>query len=575
LTDRLNTPHGGTLIDLMSDMDKADALKDESRDWPSWDLTPRQLCDLELMLNAGFSPLKGFLTRSDYDGVLSDMRLADGALWPIPVTLDIPPSLAGQLSADSRLALRDPEGVMLAVLHVADVWEPDFDQEADTVFGTRDKDHPGVEYLHGKTNPCYVGGRIEGIEHPVHHDYSRRWKTPAELRLEFSRLGWREVIAYQTRTPIHRAERESILDAAGNAQASVLIHAITGKTLPGDLDHYTRVRCHQAILPHFPKNTAMLSLLPMAPRFGGKREALWRAVISKNYGCSHLIVGGDHSRSEGGNSVRVFYDPEDAQSLIERHRDELGVTALRFQRLSYLRDEDRFVPQNKVPDGARVLHMSQADLLERLDDGREIPEWFTYPAVADQLRKAHPSRHKQGFTVFFTGLSGAGKSTVAQVLQAKFLEMGGRPVTLLDGDIVRKHLSSELGFTREHRNLNVHRIGFVASEITKNGGIAVCAPIAPYDAVRKENRAMIEQGGGYILVHVATPVEVCEQRDRKGLYAKARAGIIKEFTGVSDPYEVPDDADVTIDATDMTAEEAAQQIILYLQREGYVGTNGH
>jgi sulfate adenylyltransferase len=306
-------------------------------------------------------------------------------------------------------------------------------------------------------------------------------------------------------------------------------------------------------------------------RLAGPREAVWHAIIRKNYGCTHLIVGRDHAGPGKDSAGKDFYDPYAAQDLLRNHEEELGVGMVPFKMMVYVEDKDAYMPEDEVPQGARVLNISGTELRRRLADGREIPSWFSFPEVARELRRTHPPRYGQGFSVFFTGLSGSGKSTIANVLLVKFLEVGGRPVTLLDGDIVRKHLSSELGFSKEHRDINIRRIGFVASEITKNGGIAICAPIAPYESVRRDVRAMIEPVGGFVLVHVATPLEVCEQRDRKGLYAKARAGKIQEFTGISDPYEPPAEAEVVIDTTDTTPQEAAQTIILHLEREGYIG----
>jgi len=317
-----------------------------------------------------------------------------------------------------------------------------------------------------------------------------------------------------------------------------------------------------------------LSLLPLAMRMGGPREAIWHALIRKNHGVTHFIVGRDHAGPGSDRNGKPFYGPYEAQELFKKHEADIGVTMVPFNMMVYLEDQNKYVPDNEVPSGARVLNISGTELRQRLNEGREIPGWFTYPEVVHELRRSYPPRHQQGVTIFFTGLSGSGKSTIANVLLTKFLEVGGRPVTILDGDLVRKHLSSELGFSKEHRDINIRRIGYVASEITKNGGIAICAPIAPYDSVRKQVRHMIEPYGGFILVHIATPVETCEQRDRKGLYAKARAGIIKEFTGISDPYEAPADAEVTIDTAELTAEEAAQEIILHLEREGFIGVAG-
>jgi sulfate adenylyltransferase len=569
MSDNLNPPHGGRLVELVVEAERAEELKRQSRDWPSWDLTPRQLCDLELLANGGFSPLGGFMTRADYEAVLETMRLADGTLWTMPITLDISAELAARLGPGAPLGLRDPEGVLLAVLWIEDIWQPDRQREAELVFGIDSPEHSGVDHLH-RSHSHLVGGTVEALQLPIHYDFRALRFSPAELRAEFSRLGWRGVVAFQTRNPMHRAHVELTMRAALEAEANLLIHPVVGLTNPGDVDHYTRVRAYQAILHHYPRYTAQLSLLPLAMRMAGPREAVWHATIRKNYGATHFIVGRDHAGPKDRQG-RSFYDPYAAQELLAKHEEELGVAMVPFRDMVYVEDLDAYLPEDQVPAGSRVLSISGTELRARLADGRDIPSWFTFPEVAEELRRTHPARYRQGFTLFLTGLSGSGKSTIANVLLVKFLEMGGRPVTLLDGDIVRKHLSSELGFSKEHRDLNIHRIGFVASEITKNGGIAICAPIAPYNATRQAVRSMVERGGGFILVHVATPLEVCESRDRKGLYAKARAGLIEEFTGISDPYEEPTDAQVVLDTTDITPEEAAQEIILYLEREGYIG----
>ena len=342
-------------------------------------------------------------------------------------------------------------------------------------------------------------------------------------------------------------------------------------TKPGDVDHYTRVRCYLALLPHYPQHMVTLSLLPLAMRMGGPREAVWHAIIRKNYGCTHFIVGRDHAGPGVDTKGNPFYGPYDAQEMLTKYSDELGVSMVPFKMMVYLPRRDTYIPMDKVSESDETLSISGTELRSRLAESREIPDWFTFPEVAEELTKTYPPRTKQGFTVFFTGLSGSGKSTIAKALLVTLLEMGGRPVTLLDGDIVRKNLSSELGFSKEHRDINIKRIGFVASEITKNSGIAICAPIAPYDNIRREVRSLIEPMGGFILVHASTPLEVCEQRDRKGLYAKAREGIIKEFTGISDPYETPEDADLAIDTTDVSPEEAVRTILLHLEHEGYIG----
>jgi sulfate adenylyltransferase len=574
-TSHLIAPHGGELVNLIAPAERINELKTHSREWPSWDLTPRQLCDLELLVSGGFSPLRGFMTRADYDGVCHKMRLASGILWPMPITLDVTEEFAQKLQpGSSKIALRDAEGVMLAVLHVDEVWQPDRKAEAKSVFNTTSTVHPGVDYLLNKANAWYVGGRVEGVQMPSHYDFRGLRMTPAELRAEFSRLGWRRVVAFQTRNPMHRAHQELTFRAAKQVEANLLIHPSVGMTKPGDVDYFTRVRCYQLLISKYPPATVKLSMLPLAMRMGGPREAVWHGIIRKNHGCTHLIVGRDHAGPGKDANGKPFYGPYEAQEVFKEHEADIGVTMVPFNMMVYLEDKDQYIPEDEVKNGARVLNISGTDLRDRLNEGRDIPAWFTYPEVVHELRRSYPPRHKQGVTIFFTGLSGSGKSTIANVLRTKFLETGGRPVTLLDGDLVRKHLSSELGFSKEHRDINIRRIGYVASEITKNGGIAICAPIAPYDATRKQLREMIEPLGGFILVHIATPLEVCEERDRKGLYAKARAGILKEFTGISDPYEEPKDAEVVINTTDVSPEEAAQQIILHLEREGFIGVNG-
>ncbi len=571
MVSHLVPPHGGSLVTPMVDADRAKELRELSRDCPSWDLTARQLCDLELLLTGGFSPLEGFLGRGDYERVCRDMRLADGTLWPIPITLDVSAEAARGLDAGSVLALRDPEGVMLAALHVEEIWQPDLAAEAEHVCASQNPEHPGVAYLLRSVNPWYVGGKLEGVQLPVHYDFVEFRLAPAGLRRRFADMGWRRVVAFQTRNPMHRAHQELTFRAARDLEANLLIHPVVGRTKPGDVDHYTRVRCYQAVLKAYPRNTAMLSLLPLAMRMAGPREALWHAIIRANHGCTHLIVGRDHAGPGADSAGRPFYGPYDAQEMLRRHREELGIEMVPFKRMVYLPDRDAYVPDDEVPQAAEVKAISGTQLRRRLAEGREIPSWFSFPEVIAELRRAVPPRSRRGLTVFFTGLPSAGKSTLANVLMVRLLEMGGRPVTLLDGDIVRKNLSSELGFSKAHRDLNIRRIGFVASEITKNGGVAICAPIAPYDGVRRDVRRVIEgTGGGFVLVHVATPLAVCERRDRKGLYAKARAGILKEFTGISDPYEEPADAELAIDTSDLTPEECVQEIVLFLEKEGYV-----
>ncbi|PWK50884.1 bifunctional sulfate adenylyltransferase/adenylylsulfate kinase [Pleionea mediterranea] len=562
-------PHGGVLVELIEP-----AINESSKiklsELRSWDLTQRQTCDLELLLNGGFSPLTGFLTQKDYESVLEMMRLRDGTLWPIPITLDVTKEFAESIDIDDSVVLRDQEGVALALLQVSDKWTPDKALEANRVYGTEDRLHPAVDYLFNQSGEVYLGGRITGLELPRHYDYKHLRDSPAELRAKFEKWGWNKVVAFQTRNPMHRAHQELTFRAAKQEEANLLIHPVVGMTKPGDIDHFSRVRCYEHILKEYPEQTTMLSLLPLAMRMGGPKEALWHAIIRKNYGCTHLIVGRDHAGPGKDSQGNDFYGPYDAQELLKEHENELGIKMVPFQMMVYVKEKAEYMPVDDVDEGLTILNISGTEVRRRLAEGLEIPDWFSYPDVVEELRKTKPPRHKQGVTIFFTGLSGAGKSTIANALMIKLLEIGNRPVTLLDGDLVRKHLSSELGFSKEHRNINIQRIGYVASEITKNGGFAICAPIAPYRETRREVRQMIEQEGGFIEIHVATSLEECERRDRKGLYAKARKGIIKEFTGISDPYEEPEAPELVIDTIACTPDEAAQRILLKLEGLGYI-----
>ena len=566
----LISPHGGSLKEKLLPDEEAQELKIKAANYPSWDMNERQLCDIEMILNGGFSPLNGFLGKPDYDDVVKGMRLADGTLWPIPITLDVTEEFAKQVKEGSNIALRDQEGVLIAVINVSDIWVPDKKKESLSVFGTEDQMHPGVNYLFNKADPVYIGGEVSGVEMPAHYDFKHFRDTPQELRDKFKRLGWRKIVAFQTRNPMHRAHIELTFRAAKRAEANLLIHPVVGMTKPGDIDYYSRVRCYEHIIKHYPDLTTTLSLLPLAMRMGGPREALWHAIIRKNYGCTHLIVGRDHAGPGNDSKGNNFYGPYDAQKLLAKYQKEIGIEMVAFQMMVYVKERAEYVSADEVGKELSVLNISGTEFRRRLQDGLDIPEWFSYPEVVDELKKTHPSRHRQGFTIFFTGLSGSGKSTIAKALMVKLMEIGGRSVTLLDGDIVRKNLSSELGFSREHRDLNILRIGFVATEITKNGGIAICAPIAPYQATRQKVRESISGVGGFFEVFVSTPLEACEARDRKGLYAKARAGIIKEFTGISDPYEAPQSSELSIDTQDCLPDEAAQRIILRLEKEGYI-----
>ena len=573
MTIELIEPHGGQLKELyLNAEDVADA-KDRAQGLMSWDMTQRQICDVELLLNGGFSPLEGFLGQADYDRVVTEMRLTDGTLWPMPVNLDVTEAFGDELNVGDEIALRDAEGVLIALLEISDKWSPDRLNEAVQVFGSDDSAHPGVDHLLNRTHPVYLGGRLKGIEAPTHYDFRYLRDTPAEVRRSLAKRGWGRVVAFQTRNPMHRAHVELTVRAAQQAEANLLIHPVVGMTKAGDVDHFSRVRCYEEVLRHYPEQTTKLSLLPLAMRMGGPREALWHALIRKNFGCTHFIVGRDHAGPGKNSRGEDFYGPYDAQEVVARYRDEIGIVMVPFQAMVYVQDRAEYMPASEVTEGQTVLNVSGTEFRRRLQQGLDIPEWFSFPEVVRELRKTYPSRDRQGFTVFFTGLSGAGKSTIANALMVKLMELGGRRITLLDGDVVRKNLSSELGFSREHRDLNVLRIGYVASEITKNGGIAVCAPIAPYETTRREVRDMIEDVGSFIEVHVSTPIDICEGRDRKGLYAKARAGLIKGFTGIDDPYQTPANPELRIDSTECSPDQAAQRVILKLESMGFIRAN--
>jgi len=566
----LVAPHGGVLRELYLPASDAEVLKRNSAGLPQWTLNQRQLCDLELLLNGGFSPLQGFLGRADYDRVVSEMRLADGTLWPIPVTLDVDEAFAAKLSEHAQISLNDIQGTPLAVLTVEDVYFPDRIAEARAVFGTTDRTHPGVAELLDRTGPVYLGGKLQGIQPPPHYDFTALRQSPRQLRDWFRQHGWHRIVAFQTRNPMHRAHRELTLRAAEQVGAKLLIQPSVGRTKPGDVDHYTRVRCYRALLEHYPRDHATLSLLPLAMRMGGPREALWHAIIRKNYGASHFIVGRDHAGPGNDAQGKPFYDPYAAQALLAEHQDELGIRIVPFPAMVYAANRDTYLPQTEVEAQDEVRDISGTELRRRLHQGEAIPEWFTFPEVVKILRERHPVNAQQGFALFFTGLSGSGKSTVAQAVLARLLETGSRPVTMLDGDEVRRHLSKGLGFSREDRNANITRIGYVASEVVRHGGIAICAPIAPYAEARDEARQLVQSHGQFVEIHIATPLEVCEARDRKGLYAAARAGKIKGFTGIDDPYEVPVSPELRIDTSEASVGEAADRVLAWLRSKELV-----
>ncbi|KAH0497207.1 hypothetical protein TgHK011_004533 [Trichoderma gracile] len=567
-----NTPHGGVLKDLFArDLPRQAELLEESETLPALVLSERHLCDLELILNGGFSPLEGFMTENDYNRVVKENRLESGLLFSMPITLDVDQAQIDELSIKpgARLTLRDfRDDRNLAILTVEDVYRPDKVQEAKLVFGSDDDTHPGVKHLLSVAKDFYVGGKLEAINRLEHYDFLDLRFTPAELRSHFNKLGWQKVVAFQTRNPMHRAHRELTVRAARSQQANVLIHPVVGLTKPGDIDHFTRVRVYRALLPRYPNGMAALALLPLAMRMGGPREALWHAVIRKNHGATHFIVGRDHAGPGKNKNGKDHYGPYDAQILVQQHQEELGIKMVEFQEMIYIPDRDEYLPANEIPEGTRTMNISGTELRNRLRTGKEIPEWFSYPEVVKVLREQNPLPREKGFTVFLTGYQNSGKDQVARALQATLNQGGGRPVSMLLGETVRAELSSELGFSRQDRSLNIARIAFVASELTKAGAAVIAAPIGPYEADRQHARELIEKSGPFFLVHVATPLEHCEKTDRRGIYSKARAGEIKGFTGVDDPYEVPQKADLTVDLTKQNVRSIVHEIILLLESRG-------
>jgi sulfate adenylyltransferase len=568
--NQLIEPHGGALANLLVDAERAALLKNIALNLQDITLNERQLCDFELLASGVFSPLAGFMKGPDYASVLDRMRLQDNTLWPLPICLDVSETKARRLEVGQSVAIRDPEGFLLGVLNVEDIWPIQKEKEARLVFGTTDSAHPGVNYLFNRIADCYVGGSLEVTSLPLHFDFRPLRLTPAEVRQALTKMGWQRIIGFQTRHPIHRPQFEMTIKAMRRTRGNLLVLPIVGMSKPGDFDHFTRLRCYRAVRRHYPPDSLLVNLLPLSSHLAGPKEALLHAIIAKNYGCTDFIIGYDHAGPGVDNNGQLFYQPGAAQQMAEEHAAEIGVAIIPFEQMVYLPFEDEFRPADQVPDAVQTVTLSGSDVRKRLQRGRKIPEWLTFPEVLEELQKAYPPPSRQGFTVFLTGLSGAGKSTIAKILYSRFLEIGERPVSLLDGDIVRRHLSSNLSFSKEDRDANVNRIGFVASEITKNRGIAICAPIAPYEATRNEIRSRIEAYGGFVEVHIATPIEVCEKRDRKGMYAKARAGLIKGFTGVDDPYEIPREPELRIDTSNLSPNESAQEILLFLGEKGYI-----
>lgn len=570
IATKLNPPYGGRLVDLMAPSDSLDELKAKASHLPSLQLSDRSVCDLELLAVGAFSPLDRFMGEEDHQRVLEEMRLASGPIFPIPITLPLGSDQAVRL--DQQVALRNAKNELLAVMIIEEIYKWDLAEVALKVFGTQDLRHPLVAEMHrwGKYN---ISGRLEILRLPPHYDFCSLRSTPNETRERLKEFGRQNVVAFQTRNPLHRVHEEVTKRAIEETNGVLLLHPVVGMTKPGDVDHYTRVRTYKTLsASYFDPTRILLSLLPLAMRLAGPREALWHLVIRRNYGASHFIVGRDHGSPGVDSTGKPFYGPYAAQELVARYSEELAVGMVPFRELMYLPEEGRYEEVSRMSADARTVSISGTQAREQyLDRGRKLPEWFTRPEIAEILSEAYPPRHQQGVCVWFTGLSGAGKSTTAEVLTIRLLEYG-RPVTLLDGDVVRTHLSKGLGFSQEDRDTNIRRMGFVASEIVRHGGIAICAAVSPYRATRNEVRGMLAVGR-FVEVHVDTPLDICELRDDKGMYAKARQGEISGFTGIDDPYEAPLQPEIKLDTVIRTAEDNVQIILDYLMRQGFVRTD--
>jgi sulfate adenylyltransferase len=564
---RLISPYGGELVNLMVDGEERQEWIEKSSRLPVIQISPRSLCDLELLATGAFSPLTRFMGKADYQRVISEMRLENGTLFPMPVTLPLDPKILE--GGVEQVVLSDARNNRLAVMQIEEIYEWDADEEAQLVLGTTDLRHPLVSEMK-RWGKVYASGAIKMLELPRYHDFINLRRTPAEVRKILSEMGHENVVAFQTRNPMHRIHEELTKRAAEEVSGSLLIHPVVGMTKPGDVDHFTRVRIYRALVEnYYDQKRTLLSLLPLAMRMAGPREAVWHAIIRRNFGATHFIIGRDHAGPGKDSNGKPFYGPYEAQILLAQCAPEIDMQPVKFKELVYLPDSDCYEEANKVREGAKIFSISGTQVRDDyLAKGKQLPEWFTRRETSDILQQMYPPREQQGICIWFTGLSGAGKSTTAEILVSMLLERG-RQVTLLDGDVVRTHLSKGLGFSREDRDANILRIGYVSSEIARHGGLVITAAISPYLSTRTEVRKLVGDER-FIEVFVDTPIEVCEQRDVKGMYAKARQGIITGFTGVDDPYEVPVNPEITLDTVNFTPEQNATNIIRYLELNSYL-----
>ena len=567
MTNSLIKPYGGDLVNLLVAEQDRELIMSHATTLPRIQLTQRNLCDLELMATGGFSPLRKFMGREDYRSVLNSMRLADGTLFPIPITL--PVAKSDKISEGTEIALADEHNDLLAIMRIEEIYEWDREEEAKLAYGTTDPRHPLVAEMQGWGDVC-ISGELKVVRLPKYYDFRRLRLTPAEVRTRLAEMGHERVVAFQTRNPLHRAHEEMTKRAMQRIDGALLLHPVVGMTKAGDIDHYTRVQSYKALTEkYYDKGSMLLSLLPLAMRMAGPREAVWHAIIRRNFGATHFIVGRDHASPGVDSNNKPFYGPYDAQSLLTEHTGEVGVQPLFFSEMVYLTEEKRYEESAVVTEGQRTASISGTKVREDfLQRGRPLPTWFTRPEVAAILSAAHPPRYRQGFCLWFTGLSGSGKSTTADILTSMLLEHG-RQVTVLDGDVIRTHLSKGLGFSKEDRETNIRRIGFVAAEVVRHGGGVICAAISPYRSTRNECRTMIGSDR-FCEIFVDTPLQICEDRDPKGMYALAREGQLKGFTGIDDPYEPPHNPEITLDTVNSSAEENAERIVAYLNERGFL-----
>jgi sulfate adenylyltransferase len=566
----MNQPYGGKLISFNSFDFTAFRKSDDWKVTARVKLDDRQLCDYEMLVSGSFSPLKGFMTEAEYGSVLENLHLPNKMLWPIPITLSIPESALASLEGKKYVVLEHANFTTpFAVMKIESLFKLNKEKEMLSIFGSKDAKHPAVKYLN-QTGSYAVGGEIIMANAIPHYDFPENRNTPKQLRESFEKMGWNKIVAFQTRNPMHRAHFELTLKASEKSGANILVNPVVGLTKDDDIDPFTRVRCYYAVFENYPKGKAALSLLPLAMRMAGPKEALLHMIIRKNLGCTHFIVGRDHAGPGKDSTGKSFYGDYEAQEFAIKYKDEIGIESMRFDELLYSGNQKKYLEKSEVKDSDEILKISGTEFREKLNKGEEIPSWFSFPKVTAELRKSTVPSFEKGICLFFTGFSGAGKTTLARAIEERLKAKSSRKISILDGDEVREHLSKGLTFSKEDRDENIRRISYVASLVVKHQGIAICSPIAPYENVRQYSRKIISEVGHFVQIYVSTSIETCEKRDPKGLYQKARAGEVKHFTGVDDPYEVPSNSELEIDTSKASIQECVNMIISFLKEKGYL-----